>query len=58
VLNGQVIGVRVAIRGGRDLALHGDYGLPLAELAAMIAPPVELVLLVRERAAAGASTVP
>jgi hypothetical protein len=58
VLNGTVIGVRVAIRGGRDLALAGDYGLPLMELAAMIAPPAKLVLLAREQAKARASAAP
>ena len=58
VLNGKVIGVRVAIRGGRDLALQGDYGLPLMDLAAMIAPPAKLVLLAREQAKARASAAP
>jgi hypothetical protein len=54
VLDGKVVGVRVATHGGRNLELCGDYGLPLDELAVMISPPAQWVLLARERAASEA----
>jgi hypothetical protein len=49
LVNGEVVTVRVALQGGRALELRGDYGVPLAQLAAMIAPPAQLVMLARER---------
>lgn len=50
IVNGQVIDVRVAIRGAADLDLHGDYGIPLGMLATLLSPPVAEVVRARVRA--------
>lgn len=49
LVNGEVVGVRVATTGGQEFELRGSYGLPLDELAMMIAPPVGIVLRARQR---------
>lgn len=49
VINRRTTSVVVAVQGGKSLLLEGDYGVPLQELAMMIAPPVELVQAQREQ---------
>lgn len=47
VVNGVTVRVRVAVKAGPDVALSGNYGVGLGELAAMITPPLSVVLRAR-----------